>query len=183
MTSDAHYTSPATRGNVRPRAVQGRAGEVFVRVGSSSWVKMGTVDCQRRMGTKELEPASLGQPWFLPIGDAPNPRGVPVVTWLLIAANVAVFLLVSVPLGTRQADLRDPPCASTSRSSARDGEARLAARDRRQTSAYDLFTFRHGYRPAAPEPLDLLTCMFLHGGFMHLFGNMLFLWIYGDNVE
>ena len=25
--------------------------------------------------------------------------------------------------------------------------------------------------------------MFLHGGFMHLFGNMLFLWIYGDNVE
>src|SRR5262249_26997435 len=30
---------------------------------------------------------------------------------------------------------------------------------------------------------DMLTCMFLHAGFLHLFGNMLFLWIYGDNVE
>jgi membrane associated rhomboid family serine protease len=51
------------------------------------------------------------------------------------------------------------------------------------TSAYDLFSFEHGYRPAAPQVTDLLSCMFLHGGFMHLFGNMLFLWIYGDNVE
>ena len=31
--------------------------EVFVRVGSSSWVRMGTVGCERRLGTKELEPA------------------------------------------------------------------------------------------------------------------------------
>jgi membrane associated rhomboid family serine protease len=52
-----------------------------------------------------------------------------------------------------------------------------------QTSAYDLFAFEHGYRPNAPQLSDLLSCMFLHGGFMHLFGNMLFLWIYGDNVE
>lgn len=29
----------------------------------------------------------------------------------------------------------------------------------------------------------LLTSMFLHGGFMHLAGNMLFLWIFGDNIE
>jgi membrane associated rhomboid family serine protease len=29
----------------------------------------------------------------------------------------------------------------------------------------------------------LLTCMFLHGGIMHLLGNMLFLWIFGDNIE
>ncbi|MFZ5828948.1 MAG: rhomboid family intramembrane serine protease [Planctomycetota bacterium] len=31
--------------------------------------------------------------------------------------------------------------------------------------------------------LSLLTCMFLHGGWMHLLGNMWFLWIFGDNVE
>jgi membrane associated rhomboid family serine protease len=30
---------------------------------------------------------------------------------------------------------------------------------------------------------DLLTSMFLHGGWMHLIGNMWFLWIYGDNIE
>ncbi len=34
-----------------------------------------------------------------------------------------------------------------------------------------------------PERLTLLTYMFLHGNFMHLFGNMIFLWVFGDNVE
>jgi membrane associated rhomboid family serine protease len=34
-----------------------------------------------------------------------------------------------------------------------------------------------------PSALTLLTSMFLHGGFMHLAGNMLYLWIFGDNVE
>lgn len=29
----------------------------------------------------------------------------------------------------------------------------------------------------------LFTCMFLHGGWMHLIGNMMFLWIFGDNIE
>lgn len=34
-----------------------------------------------------------------------------------------------------------------------------------------------------PAPLTLLTSMFLHGGWMHLIGNMLYLWIFGNNVE
>jgi len=34
-----------------------------------------------------------------------------------------------------------------------------------------------------PEPLTLVTYMFIHGGWMHLIGNMLFLWVFGDNVE
>ena len=37
--------------------------------------------------------------------------------------------------------------------------------------------------PQAPAVLTLVTSMFLHGGFMHLAGNMLFLWVLGDNVE
>jgi membrane associated rhomboid family serine protease len=32
-------------------------------------------------------------------------------------------------------------------------------------------------------PLTLLAAMFLHGGFLHLFGNMLYLWIFGNNIE
>lgn len=36
---------------------------------------------------------------------------------------------------------------------------------------------------AAPTLLTPLTSMFLHGGAMHLIGNMLFIWIFGDNVE
>ncbi len=34
-----------------------------------------------------------------------------------------------------------------------------------------------------PERLTLITYMFMHGSFMHLFGNMIFLWVFGDNVE
>lgn len=34
-----------------------------------------------------------------------------------------------------------------------------------------------------PAELSVLTSMFLHGGWMHLIGNMLYLWIFGDNVE
>lgn len=38
--------------------------------------------------------------------------------------------------------------------------------------------------PGAPAPfVTVLTAMFLHGGWGHLLGNMLFLWIFGDNVE
>ena len=50
-------------------------------------------------------------------------------------------------------------------------------------TAYDLFVFKHAYRPAEPSLVTMFTAMFLHGGWMHLAGNMLFLWIYGDNVE
>jgi membrane associated rhomboid family serine protease len=121
---------------------------------------------------------------FLPIGDAPNSEGTPYVTYALIAINVAVFLMFNVPLGSRAADVNDPAFPEyvevmTRELAGRADVAQLVA----QTSAYDLFSFEHGYRPAAPQVTDLLSCMFLHGGFMHLFGNMLFLWIYGDNVE
>jgi membrane associated rhomboid family serine protease len=34
-----------------------------------------------------------------------------------------------------------------------------------------------------PPELTLVTYMFLHGGWMHLVGNMLFLWVFGDNIE
>ena len=49
--------------------------------------------------------------------------------------------------------------------------------------AYDIDTFKHGFRPSQPAISSLFYSMFLHGGFGHLAGNMPFLWIYGDNVE
>ena len=45
------------------------------------------------------------------------------------------------------------------------------------------FFAHYGVVPARLQLSDLFTSMFLHGGFMHLIGNMWFLWIYGDNVE
>src|SRR5947209_2137067 len=41
----------------------------------------------------------------------------------------------------------------------------------------------YGVVPAAFQPVTLITSMFLHGGWMHVIGNMWYLWIFGDNVE
>jgi membrane associated rhomboid family serine protease len=121
---------------------------------------------------------------FLPVGDAPNQKGTPLVTWALIAANVAAFLLLNLPLGSRRADVDDPAFREYVEVMSGELAGRVDVRELvAQTSAYDLVAFEHGFRPAAPQVTDIFTCMFLHGGFMHLFGNMLFLWIYGDNVE
>jgi membrane associated rhomboid family serine protease len=42
-----------------------------------------------------------------------------------------------------------------------------------------------GRAPAAglPAPLTLITCLFVHGNFMHVFGNMIFLFVFGDDIE
>ena len=120
----------------------------------------------------------------LPIGDAPNPRGVPYVTYALIAANIAVYVLVAVPLEAVRPAPGDPVLAEYLRalSHAMQGRVPVAVLAR-QVSAYDLFVFTHAFRPAEPSASALLLSLFLHAGFLHLAGNMLFLWIYGDNVE
>ncbi|MCU0246337.1 MAG: rhomboid family intramembrane serine protease [Bryobacter sp.] len=45
------------------------------------------------------------------------------------------------------------------------------------------FVTHYGVIAARLSYVDLITSMFLHGGWMHLIGNMWFLWIFGDNVE
>jgi membrane associated rhomboid family serine protease len=121
---------------------------------------------------------------FLPIGDHPNPHGVGPITILLIFANVAVFLMVTLPLSAVPPSPGDPRIAAYLQAVAADlppGTSLSAIAQ--QLSAYDLVVFEYGYRPAAPDALALFSAMFLHGGLMHLAGNMLYLWIYGDNVE
>ena len=58
-----------------------------------------------------------------------------------------------------------------------------------ELSAGEPFIRKWAFIPAefAESPVastvKIFTAMFMHGGWMHLFGNMLFLWIFGDNVE
>ena len=121
---------------------------------------------------------------ILPLSDAPNPGGRPYVTYGLIAINVLVYLLVSLPLSSTPPDPEDPALVAylqVVREQLPPGVSLRAVLN--DLSAYDLYVFEHGYKPAAPQIPDLFYSLFLHGGFMHLFGNMLFLWIYGDNVE
>jgi membrane associated rhomboid family serine protease len=119
---------------------------------------------------------------FLPVGDIPNPRSTPWVTYALIAINIAVFALVTIPLSLARPDLNDPLLLEyLSALNLRGDWPIQSLLD--QVSAYDLAVFRYGYRPAHGSLPTLFTAMFLHGGWLHLAGNMLFLYIFGDNVE
>ncbi len=121
---------------------------------------------------------------ILPLGDSPNPPGVPFVTYALLVANVTVFGLITVPLSAMAPDLADPALTAYLRTVVENVGYQVPAQQiLAHTSAYDVFVYQHGFRPADPNFVDLLTSLFLHAGFLHLAGNMLFLWIYGDNVE
>jgi membrane associated rhomboid family serine protease len=51
------------------------------------------------------------------------------------------------------------------------------------SAAFDRFIREWGVTPASFAWPTVVTAMFVHAGFAHLFSNMLFLWIFGDNVE
>jgi membrane associated rhomboid family serine protease len=91
---------------------------------------------------------------MFPIRDHNPSGGTPFVTFALIAANVLAFLGTYVGKSDYEVNL--------------------------------LF-WEHGLVPARIVAeggyVTALTSMFLHAGWMHLIGNMLFLWIYGDNLE
>ena len=86
-----------------------------------------------------------------------NPtRRIPIATVLLIVANVLVFLY------QQNLDLR-------------------SANQLIRTAG--LIPYQVAHDPNAAVARDLFTSMFLHGGWLHLLSNMLYLWIFGTNVE
>lgn len=52
-----------------------------------------------------------------------------------------------------------------------------------QRALNGMFYRKYGYIPSQGNIFTMFSSMFLHGGFMHLFGNMLFLWLSGCNIE
>ena len=119
---------------------------------------------------------------FIPVGDIPNPRVTPWVTYALMAINIAVYAVVTIPLSLARPDLNDPLLLDYFNALNLHGNWPIET-VLEQISAYDLTVFRYGYRPAQGSLLTLVTALFLHGGLLHLAGNMLFLYIFGDNVE
>ena len=88
----------------------------------------------------------------------------PYVTWLLILANVAIFIFLQV-------------------ASLAEAEISLARAFTFIPSAVGRGVAVTDGRIWIPWELTLVTYMFLHGGWFHLIGNMLFLWVFGDDVE
>jgi membrane associated rhomboid family serine protease len=112
-----------------------------------------------------------------PIGDDNTGRiRTPYVTYALIALNILVFLLLQGG-GTNE---RFTYAFSTVPEEIRTGVD--VARDVRVEFGDQQDTIPLQQTPV-PVYFTLLTSMFMHGGLMHLLGNMLFLWIFGDNVE
>ena len=103
---------------------------------------------------------------FVPLYDYNPMRHVsrPYVTYLLIAANVFVYLVFQSDLVLQIGDRAAMLFGVT------PTEIGVGAR------------LPRGYG-ALPEEVTLVTYMFLHGRWLHLIGNMLFLWVFGDNVE
>ena len=92
------------------------------------------------------------------------------------------YLLVTLPASLTQVDLADPRLLEYLHLLGVQGQ--VTARDVYDNiTPYDLLVFQYGFRPADFSLISLFTSMFLHGGLMHLAGNMLFLFIFGDNVE
>jgi membrane associated rhomboid family serine protease len=99
---------------------------------------------------------------MIPLKDMTPRRSFPVVTLLLILINVVVF--------SHQVLL--PPAA---------GEAFVRTYGLVPAKISLALAGKHYTMEQALLPL--FTCMFLHGGFLHIIGNMWFLWIFGGNVE
>ncbi len=119
---------------------------------------------------------------FFPISDTPNPATRPYVTWALILANVTVYLVVSLPATRQLVNLQDPELLAYLRSLGVQGSVNV--RDiLSHVSAYDLLVYKYGFKPGRFSLVDIFSSLFLHGGLFHLAGNMLFLYIFGDNVE
>ena len=97
---------------------------------------------------------------MFPLKDDTPVSRTPVVTVALIAANVAAFLWQVFGVGLAY--------------SVQVGGA----------IPYEILTLSDVRpRDLVAPPFTILTSMFLHGGLMHLGGNMVFLWIFGNNVE
>ena len=118
---------------------------------------------------------------LFPIGDDNSDRRTtPYVNYLLIAINVLVFVFLQ---GMGE-NLRFTYAYSTVPEEILTGKD-VVTRDRVATDPVSgqEFTVPGLHRTPIPVFLTLLTSMFMHGGWAHIIGNMLYLWIFGDNVE
>ncbi len=129
----------------------------------------------------------------LPVHDTNPTRRTPVVTYLLIAINVVAFLLSPVATHVLGGDAVTQQCRQVAFFDRYAAEPKEVLSNEQQPSAATGQVATEGERvgcaaqsppPFAKTPvLSVLTAMFLHGGWLHLLGNMLFLYVFGDNVE
>jgi membrane associated rhomboid family serine protease len=123
----------------------------------------------------------------LPLGDLEKTRIVPLATYALIALNIVMYVVELQEGETFKTAFAATPYEITHRD---DIDRPFILPPPRQLNplelpgrlAVDPVEIAQGPVPF-PVVLTLLTSLFLHGSPLHLAGNMLYLWIFGDNVE
>ena len=129
---------------------------------------------------------------MIPIRDLNPTKRIPVITLALIAANVAVFLFWQPTFGTQGEQQLFYFChaeiaweTSHQTNLAQGGAEALAALDA-DFGPGNASVIQRAVRQECPNKswlASIFVAMFLHGGLLHIGGNMLFLWIFGNNVE
>ena len=99
---------------------------------------------------------------MIPLADDNPTRSTPLITYILIGLCVVVFLW-QLSLGA-------------------NAKVAIYALGVIPASLLQGALLPQELRWVSPE-ITIVTSMFLHGGFMHLIGNMLYLWVFGDNIE
>ena len=117
-----------------------------------------------------------------PIADDNSDRTIiPVVNYVLIAVNVFVFVVLQ-QFGANERFTYAYATVPQEIITGRDVDTVVIIENpltREPIAKLD----HQRLPPFVPVYVTLLTSMFMHGGWLHLAGNMLFLWIFGDNVE
>ena len=118
---------------------------------------------------------------LFPIGDDNSDRSsTPIVNYILIAINVLVFVFFQ---GMGANDSFTYAFSTVPKEIVTGQDQVTAPRTIEDPVSGDKFQ-APGLQPTPfTVYITLLTSMFMHGGWAHLFGNMLFLWIFGDNLE
>jgi membrane associated rhomboid family serine protease len=118
---------------------------------------------------------------MIPIGDDNTGRTVtPMVNYLLIAANIAVFVLLQ-GMGTN--DKFTYAFSTVPQEIVSGKDVVTPARTVKDPASGESFVQPGLQLTPMSVYLTLLIAVFMHGGIAHLAGNMLYLWIFGDNVE
>jgi membrane associated rhomboid family serine protease len=136
-------------------------------------------------------PCDYARP-VIPLKDYNPTRRFPYITVLLIAANVLVFLFVQRPLSSdpnKEAEFTYRyaaiPCEVVEGRPLSDTEIidTLEGGDDEACLRTEPLDDEDGVFPNKQVWLAMLYSMFLHGGWLHIAGNMLYLWIFGNNLE
>lgn len=119
---------------------------------------------------------------FLPLADTPNAPQRPWLTYALILANLVVYFGFLLP-GTYQPIDWSTPGVQELAANLPEESLFYQRLEQGQATQRHWLTWHYGYRINDPRIDQIATSMFLHGSLLHLLSNMLFLFIFGDNVE